>query len=89
MHWKRVTLVGVGLLGGSLGLALRRRRLADSVVGYVRRTASVKESERTGAVDKATKDLGHAVSNADLVVLCTPIAQMLPLTEQMVSNSDR
>lgn len=84
MHWKKVTLVGVGLLGGSLGMALRERRLAKSVVGFVRRKASVAECKRVGAVTAATKDLLRAVEGAELVVLCTPIAQMRPLVEQML-----
>ena len=77
-------MVGVGLLGGSLGMALRKRRLAKSVVGFVRRSASVAECERHGAVDLATLDLARAVQGADLIVLCTPIAQMRPLVEQML-----
>jgi len=84
VHWKKVTLVGVGLLGGSLGLALRKRRLAKSVVGFVRREASVAECRRARAVTTATRDLLRAVEGADLVVLCTPIAQMRPLVEQML-----
>lgn len=84
VHWKRISLVGVGLLGGSLGLALRRRRLADVVAGFVRRQSSVQECKRAGAVDLATRDLTEAVSDAELIVLCTPIAQMRPLLEQML-----
>ncbi len=84
MHWKKITLVGVGLLGGSLGLALRKRRLAGSVVGFVRRRASIAECEKAGAVSLATLDLWSAVEGADLVVLCTPIAQMRPLVEQFL-----
>ena len=84
VRWKKVTLVGVGLLGGSLGLALRKRRLAESVFGFVRRAASVKECENVGAVDRATRDLDVAVAGADLIVLCTPIAQMRQLVEQML-----
>lgn len=76
-------MVGVGLLGGSLGMALRRRRLARTVTGYVRRAVSVRECLKAGAVDEATRDLHAAVKDADLVVLCTPLAQMLPLTQQM------
>lgn len=83
MHWKKVTLIGVGLLGGSIGLALKKRRLAGSVVGYVRRNASISESHSMGAVDEATRDLPAAVSGADLVILCTPMGQMQPLLEQM------
>jgi prephenate dehydrogenase len=75
--------VGVGLLGGSLGLALKRRRLADSVVGYVRRAASVRECEDAGAVDFATLDLAEAVAGSELIVMCTPLAQMLPLVREL------
>jgi prephenate dehydrogenase len=89
VHWKRITLIGVGLLGGSLGLALKRRRLAGAVIGYVRRAASIRECERAGAVDLATLNLAQAVAGADLVVLCTPLAQMRPLVQQMLPNLQR
>jgi prephenate dehydrogenase len=84
VHWKKVSLIGVGLLGGSLGLALKRRRLADAVVGFVRRPASIAECEALGAVDLATLDLRQAVSGADLLVFCTPLAQMKSLLNQML-----
>jgi len=84
VRWKKITLVGVGLLGGSLGMALRKRRLAESVVGFVRRAASVAECKALGAVHLATRDLTRAVGGAELIVLCTPIAQMRPLVEQML-----
>jgi prephenate dehydrogenase len=84
VRWKKITLVGVGLLGGSLGMALRKRRLAKSVVGFVRRAASVPECEGLGAVSLATLDLQRAVEGAELIVLCTPIAQMRGLVEQML-----
>ena len=84
MLWNKATLVGVGLLGGSLGLALRQRRLARQVVGFVRRPASVTECQRAQAVDAATLDLRAAVGDADLIVLCTPIAQMRELVKRML-----
>lgn len=85
MHWQKITLVGVGLLGGSLGLAIRQRGLASRVVGYVRRSASIAECREAGAVDDAGTDLCRAVEGADLVVLSTPIAQMHELTTRMLS----
>lgn len=84
MRFRKITIVGVGLLGGSIGLALKRRGLAAEVAGYVRRQASIVECERAGATDYATTDLLAAVSNADLVILCTPLAQMKELTKQML-----
>ena len=65
-------------------MALRKHRLARSVVGFVRRPASVTECARHGAVDLATLDLARAVKGADLIVLCTPIAQMRRLVRQML-----
>jgi len=63
---------------------IRQRRLADEVAGYVRRAASVKDCERAGAADYTTTDLLAAVSQAGLVILCTPLAQMRPLVQQML-----
>lgn len=84
VHFRKITIVGVGLLGGSIGLAVRRLRLADEIAGYVRRAASVKDCEKAGAVDYAVTDLLAAVSNADLVILCTPLAQMSALAKQIL-----
>jgi prephenate dehydrogenase len=83
VHFRKITIVGVGLLGGSLGLAIKKRRLADEVAGYVRRTASIAECKKAKAVDICTQDLPEAVAGADLIVLCTPLAQMLPLLKEM------
>jgi prephenate dehydrogenase len=84
VRWNKITLIGVGLLGGSLGLAIKRRHLARRVEGYVRRAASVAECKRAGAVDRATQDLLSAVAGADLVILCTPLAQMRTLVKQLL-----
>jgi prephenate dehydrogenase len=84
VRFRKITIIGVGLLGGSLGLAFKRRKLAREVAGFVRRAASLKDCERTGAVDFATTDLPAAVWDADLVILCTPLSQMRPLVEQML-----
>lgn len=84
MHFRKISIVGVGLLGGSLGLAVRKRGLAEVVVGFVRRAASVEECTRAGAVDQATLDLAEAIDAADLIVLCTPLYQMRSLVERML-----
>ena len=81
----KITVVGVGLLGGSLGLAIKQRKLARRVEGYVRRESSIAECQRFGVLDRATCDLASAVSGADLVILCTPLAQMRDLATRMLS----
>ncbi len=84
VQFRKITIVGVGLLGGSIGLAVRRRRLAREVAGFVRRPESLEDCEKAGAVDYATTDLRAAVSNADLVILGTPPAQMRPRAVEML-----
>jgi prephenate dehydrogenase len=84
VQFRKITIIGVGLLGGSIGLAVKRRKLAREVAGFVRRAASLKDCEKAGAVDFATTDLLAAVSNADLIILGTPLAQMRPLVKSFL-----
>ncbi len=75
--WNTVTIVGVGLIGGSIGLALRDRKLAKRVIGVGRRAESLRKAKKLGAIDATTLRLGEGVADADLVVVATPIAQIV------------
>jgi len=82
--FRKIAIVGVGLLGGSLALAIRERKLAAVLHGYVRRDASLNECEQAGLKEFASRDLPAVVRDADLVILCTPLAQMRDLVRQML-----
>jgi len=69
-----LTIVGVGLIGGSLGLAARRRGLAGQVIGVGRQSATLDQARQLGAIDEASLDLADAVSRADVAVFCTPVS---------------
>ena len=71
-----VAIVGVGLIGGSVGLALRARGLADRVVGVGRDPAKLALARRLGAIDDIATDLVRGVIQADVVVVCTPVSQI-------------
>jgi len=75
-HWKTVAITGVGLIGGSIGLALRSRGLADRVVGIGRREESLRIAAQVGATTETTLDLAQGVREADLIVVCTPVASI-------------
>lgn len=77
--FRTVAIVGVGLLGGSLGLALRKRGLARRVVGIGRRQSVLDRAVALGAVDQGTLDLAAGVSDAELMVLATPVGAMADL----------
>ncbi len=68
----RVAIVGVGLIGGSIGLAARERLGAD-VVGWSRSAATLARAVELGALDRAGTDLAHAVGEAEAVFVCAPV----------------
>jgi prephenate dehydrogenase len=70
---KKVAIVGVGLIGGSVGLALRERCLAENVTGIARKKVTLDSALAVGAIDTATTDLEKGVANADIVVVSTPV----------------
>jgi prephenate dehydrogenase len=69
----RVSIVGLGLVGGSIGLALRKAGVTSAVIGHDSRRAAANEAKRIGAVDKADWNLISACEEADLVILAAPI----------------
>ncbi|MBE3069668.1 MAG: NAD(P)-binding domain-containing protein, partial [Planctomycetes bacterium] len=73
MPWNQVTIIGTGLIGGSLGMALKRRGLAGRVVGVGHRQATLDEALRRGAADAVTLDVAEGVRGSDLVVLGTAL----------------
>jgi len=73
----KVTIVGVGLIGGSIGLALRKRGLAKQIVGVGRRQVSLDRALDCGAIDSATTDLAAGVAEADVVIVATPVASVV------------
>ena len=68
-----VAVIGVGLIGGSVGLALRARGLATEVVGVGRDKDVLERALARGAIDRGTTDLARGVSSAEVVVVCTPV----------------
>jgi prephenate dehydrogenase len=73
MHVGTLTIVGVGLIGGSIGLAVKQRGLADRIVGVGRRMEPLRYALEHNLVDAITVDLTEAVGDAELVVFCTPV----------------
>lgn len=84
-----VAILGVGLIGGSIGLALRQRNLARTVVGIGRSPASLRVARRVGAVSSTTTDLERGVAEADLVVVCTPVERIVEHVQQVAKACRR
>jgi prephenate dehydrogenase len=79
---RQVTIIGTGLIGGSLGLGLKRQALAQRVVGCDR--ASVLDAARSrGAIDDGCEDPRQACEGSDVVVLATPVGSVIDLLERL------
>jgi prephenate dehydrogenase len=74
---RTLTIVGVGLIGGSIGLAAKRRGLAERVVGAGRNRGSLHRAADRGAIDEAVLDIAAAVGRADIAVFCTPVDRIV------------
>jgi len=86
MNFGTVTILGPGLIGGSLALALSERGLADKLVIYARRDAAFPDIRAKLPQAELTTDVNAAVRDADVVVLCVPIETMKALVKQFVGS---
>ncbi len=74
--FRKVVIFGVGLIGGSFALALRKTHAVGEVVGFGRSAATLEQAKQLGIIDRAGQDEALEVSDADLVLLATPVGQM-------------
>jgi prephenate dehydrogenase len=82
-HFENVALIGVGLLGGSLGLALKKHGVAGHIAGIGHRKTSLDAALAKGAIDTAYLEPREPITNADLIVICTPAAQVTEYLDQI------
>jgi prephenate dehydrogenase len=80
----RIAIIGLGLIGGSLGLAIKAARLDNlEVVGYSRRPGVRVKAQRLGAIDRAARDAPSAARDAALVVIATPVLAIREVMEEV------
>ena len=70
--WDTVAIIGVGLVGGSVGMALRQRGVARHVIGVGRSASRLNKARQRGAVTSATTSVARGVAAAELILVCTP-----------------
>lgn len=75
--FNKIAIVGVGLVGGSLGLAIKRKKLARFVIGIARREKTLREAFHRKAIDVGTLDLKRGVEDADIVILAGPVSAIV------------
>lgn len=73
VHFRKLALIGIGLIGSSIALAARRQGLADVIAISTRSQTTLDEARELGLGDIYTLDAAEAVRGADLVILCAPV----------------
>ena len=81
--FQRVALIGLGLIGSSLAHAMRRKKLAGEITGYARSEATRTKAQELGLVDRVHATAREAASDADLVILCSPVGTYGALAEEI------
>ena len=76
IRFNKLVVIGVGLIGGSFALALKKAKLVKQVVGVGRSRGNLKDALRLGVIDQAETDAARAVAGADLVLVGAPVGQM-------------
>ncbi len=76
--FNKVAIIGTGLIGGSLALAIKNKGLAGEIIGVSRHKKTLLLAKRIGAIDKGARDL-KVIQDADLVILATPVSTIIKL----------
>ncbi len=83
---RQITIWGVGLIGGSLGLALKENGFQGERIGLGRNISRLQKARKLNAVDVITTDLSEGIQESDLVVLCTPVTLVSIFTKQILET---
>ncbi|MFA5092963.1 MAG: prephenate dehydrogenase [Candidatus Omnitrophota bacterium] len=83
--FNKVVIIGTGLIGGSLGLALKKKQLAGQVIGLSRKKANANLAKKCKAIDIVGKSL-EVVNNADLIILATPVDIILEIAPKIAKK---
>lgn len=84
MQFGTVCIIGPGLIGGSIGLGLKKRNLAKTIIGVGHRPSSVETAVKMHAIDRGTLHAGEAVKNADIVILATSVNQIIDTAKRVI-----
>lgn len=80
----RLAIIGVGLIGGSLSLALKEAGVVGEVVGCGRGKPNLEKAIELGVIDRYTRDSAEAVEDADMIFLATPVKTLGQVTKEML-----
>ncbi|MCA9006140.1 MAG: prephenate dehydrogenase [Planctomycetaceae bacterium] len=85
--FKTIGVIGVGLLGGSIAAAARQRNLAETILGAGRNPSRMRAAQQAGLLDRGTTNIAETAAQSDLVIVCTPVNQIVQFIQTVAQNS--
>ena len=82
-NFDTVCIIGLGLIGGSIGLSMKKNNFKSKIIGYAKTEKTLFRAIERGLVDEAEKCLIKAADGADLVILATPLSTFKPIIEEI------
>jgi prephenate dehydrogenase len=82
----RIAIIGLGLIGGSLGLGLKKARPDLKIIGIPRREETIQQAITLGAIDEGTTDHIKGCTEADVIFVCTPIHLIVPIIREIAPH---
>ena len=84
MKYGTVCIIGPGLIGGSVGLGLKKKNLAKTIIGVGHRTSSLEKATKMHAIDIGTLNSEEAVKDADIVILATSVNKIIDTAKKII-----
>jgi len=83
VYFPKVTIIGVGLIGGSMAMAMKEKEMTEKIIGIGRGLENLKMAKELGAIDLYTRDYREGLDGADLIVLATPVRTIIEIMSHL------
>ncbi len=80
----QVTIIGTGLIGASLGLALKKKKIANSIIGIDKSKVNLKNALQNHSIDEARTKIDSRIRKSEIIFLCTPVSLIDPITKKLI-----
>ncbi len=86
---EKITIIGPGLIGSSLGLALKKNNMVKRIVGIDNSSSNLDNALKNGSIDLASNQIGETISNSSIIFICTPVSQINKIIRKVIPFTNK
>ena len=87
--FEKITIIGPGLIGSSLGLALKKNNMVKRIVGIDNSSSNLDNALKNGSIDLASNQIGETISNSSIIFICTPVSQINKIIHKVIPFTNK